>query len=206
MPDDIETIFIAMAFVVPGFVLHSTLSVFQTRKILTSDLYILRFLTLSAVNYAAWSWLIYLVIFGGFFQSSVLWSSIAWLWIILVGPILIGVVGAIANQKNWLGKLLNRFGLKPIHVTPSSWDWRFGTMIRPHWILVTMKDGSSVAGWFGSGSFASSDPAERDLYIEQVFEIGESGTWTIGPKSKGILLSGSEVKYAEIWPVEEGAA
>lgn len=33
--------------------------------------------------------------------------------------------------------------------------------------MVTLEDGEMVAGFFGTNSFASSDTAERDLYIEE---------------------------------------
>lgn len=55
--------------------------------------------------------------------------------------------------------------------------------MEPHWILVTFKDSTRVAGYCGRESFISSDPSERDIYIERVYDVDDNGTWIpIDPK------------------------
>ncbi|MDK9719883.1 MAG: DUF6338 family protein [Rhodospirillales bacterium] len=159
-----DAVNLALTFIVPGFVLYSTLSTFSVRRLDGGELNLVRFLTFSAMNYAVWSWLIYFFLIPGAFSA---WKAAGWFWVILAGPILLGVSWAYIQRKEWVYKLLQKVGLKPIHVIPTSWDWRFSKMLMPHWILVTLKDGSIVSGWFGERSFASSNPSERDLYIEQ---------------------------------------
>lgn len=151
------------------------------------------------MNYATWSWLIYLFIAPDVSQS---WKAAGWFWVILAGPALLGVFWAFIQQKEWVYTFLQRAGLKPIHVIPTSWDWRFSKMKEPHWILVTLKDGSMVSGWFGSSSFASSDSSERDLYIEQLYEIGDEGKWVPTAEGKGSLISGDQIRSIELWPTK----
>ena len=56
-----------------------------------------------------------------------------------------------------------------------------------------------MAGRYDVQSFASSDPSERDIFIEKVYEIQEDGPWKdVG--DKGILIRPSEVRYIEFFP------
>lgn len=76
--DRLDIVFYTLAFVVPGFVLHSTFGMFVPRKDERADLTLLRFLTWTSLNYAIWSWLIYLLFHVEFFTAHPIRSSIAW--------------------------------------------------------------------------------------------------------------------------------
>ncbi len=199
VPGTYEALYLVLAFVVPGFLIHSTKANFLTQRSVAPQLDIVQFLTLSAINYAAWYWLIYLINNSAFFQSSSALSAVGWAWVILIGPILLGLSLGFASQKDWFHKLFRRIGLLPVHPIPTAWEWTFGKMHAPRWILVTMKDGRTVAGLFGDRSFASSDPGERDLYIEQLWDIDENGNWAKGPEEKSVLISGGEIRFVELW-------
>ena len=204
--DSATALFIALTFVVPGFIVHSTLSVLVPRREDRTELSFARFLTLSAFNYAVWSWLVYLLLTSQWLRDRPAFWSLCWALIILPGPVLVGLIWGIVSQREWDRRILLRLGLQPVHPIPTAWAWRFGTMKTGHWILVRLKDGSQVAGYFGGKSFASSDPAERDLYVEQVWSI-ENGRWTKESPGKGILLSRGEISSIEFWPAnldEEG--
>jgi len=130
--DDVETIFLAFSFIVPGFVAHATLALFLPRRAEAPQLTLIRFLTLSAVNYAVWSWLLYLVVTTSFFQDRNALAAIAWVWVMLGAPVLLGLVLAQGLKRRQLYGLLQRLGLRPVHVIPTAWDWRFDRMVRPH--------------------------------------------------------------------------
>jgi hypothetical protein len=107
------------------------------------------------------------------------------------------------HQNNAIRKVLLHLGFNPVHVVPTSWDWKFsGT--RPSWVLVTLNDGSAVRGFFGSRSFASSEPAERDLYIQEVFRENEHGDWVPIERTGGILLRADSIKHIEFWEEIDG--
>ena len=61
-------------------------------------------------------------------------------------------------------------GFKPeatVQLSETSWDWKFGGInSQKQWILVTLKVGSTFAGYYGKHSFTSSDPTNRDIYIQ----------------------------------------
>lgn len=192
-----EALFYTLAFLVPGFVMYATYSVFAVRRAEVPKLSFLRFLTLSCVNYAAWSWLVYLIFSAEFFAGHAVRSAAALGWIILGSPLALGLVAGYFSQKETIRKVLMGLGLRPMHPVPTGWDYKFSTIKKAVWVPVTLKDGSHVAGLFGSKSFASSDPKERDLYIQRVYRIEKEGPWKPVERSDGILIAGDQIKYVE---------
>ena len=65
--------------------------------------------------------------------------------------------------------------------------------------MVTLKSGEQVAGLFGSNAFASSDSGERDLFIEEEYDVDESGQWQARREKVGVLISQGEMKFVEFW-------
>ena len=61
-----EVLLYTITFLVPGYVLHSTLTALASRKPVDSDLAFLRFLTLGAVHNAPWAALLLLVVSQAF--------------------------------------------------------------------------------------------------------------------------------------------
>jgi uncharacterized protein DUF6338 len=130
------------------------------------------------------------------------WAAhLPWVLVFLVIPALLGVLAGIAAQRNWVGRLGHRFGLSPVHAMPTAWDWKFG-LREEVWTLVTLKDGTVFGGYCGSASFMSSDPAERDLHVQEVFELDENNTWR--PKLSGLYVAHGQISTIEFWPVNRG--
>jgi len=116
-----------------------------------------------------------------------------------VGPALIGLALGLNIRKGWTQRILGKVGINTIHPVDSAWDFRFGSCGRC-WVQVTLKDGTEWAGLFGSGSFASTDSSERDIYIEQVYSVDDEGAWV--SRTSGVLLSGDQVQSIEFWPFQ----
>lgn len=194
-----DALFYTLAFLVPGFIMHLTLSVFVPQKTEQSELSFLRFLTLSCLNYAIWSWLIYLILAAGLYSTHPYRVAFVWGLIILVSPVIIGIALAHLSQNEIPRTFLQHLGFNPIHEIPTAWDYRFSRIEAPTWLLVTLNDGSTVAGLFGSRSFASSEPSERDLYIQDVYKVAESGPWQKVAQNEGILVRADQIKHIEFW-------
>jgi hypothetical protein len=91
------------------------------------------------------------------------------------------------------------------HVLESAWDWKFRSF--PECLVtLTLKDGSHIYGWCGAGSFIGSDPKDRDIYLSQVYDVDETGTWTIKTPGKGVYIVGGEVRIIEFIPIISGDA
>lgn len=117
----------------------------------------------------------------------------------IVGPAILGValgIGAQLGPARWLTR---KFGLNPIHPSPTAWDWRFGN-IPEQWVIITLKDGTKFAGFCSVKSFFSSNPEERDLYIEKIYSWGDEDEWIdVGNKS---LYVAHDVAHGEISTLE----
>ena len=195
-----QAVFYVLTFLVPGFITDGVLSSFQTRKSEEFQVTLLRLFTFSVINYAVWSWLIYLLVFTQYFKEHEIGSAVLWLCIILIAPIILAIALGYASQKEWSRKFYQSIGLRTKHITPTGWDWHFEQQ-RREWVLITLNDGSTVSGLFEHNSYASSDPSERDLYVEQLYKIDDEGNWLPDIEGKGILVAGVNIKTIESWPV-----
>lgn len=199
-----DALFYTIGFLVPGFVWNAAVSALLPQKGEQPQISFVRFLTFSCMNYALWSWLVYLLVKSEFFTKHPVRSACAWGLIILVSPMLLGLLTGHLSQNETALHIMRRLGLRPIHPIPSAWDYKFSLTTSPAWILVTMKDGSKVGGVFGSRSFASSDTAERDLYVQEVYRVTENGQWQKAERNDGILLRAEQIRHVEFWRDEEG--
>ncbi|MBI2218807.1 MAG: hypothetical protein HYU51_16095 [Candidatus Rokubacteria bacterium] len=193
-----DAVFYTLAFLVPGFLADSVANTMVRKKAIAHEVSLLRFLTLSCLNYAVWSWLVYLVVRTAFFLEHPIRSAAAWFLVIFVSPVALGAMLGVLSQRNTIRRLLDRLGIYTVHPIPTAWDDFFSTT-GPVWVLVTLKDGSSVGGRFGARSFASSDSTERDLFVESVYRVEERGAWTEVPLNAGIWIRGDEIQHVEFW-------
>lgn len=199
MLDSFEAVFYTLAFVVPGFIMLSSFRMIVKTRDETSQINLIRFVCFSSINYGVWSWLIYLLVKTNFLSHSLFLRSLLWLFIIFISPILLGLFIGYLSDRNIVSKLLTKLGLKIIQPIPSAWDYFFSKILQPIWVLVTLQDGSEIAGIFGIRSFSSSDNQERDLYLEKVYSICTDGSWCEVVDSKGVLISSRHIKSLEFW-------
>ena len=62
---------------------------------------------------------------------------------------------------------------------------------------MTLVDGSVIYGLFSYASFASSDPEERDLFIEKVYSVDKSGRMCEKAEIEGLYISKGQIKIIE---------
>ena len=167
----------------------------MTGRSLSHSAALLTYLTVSVVYYAL---LLPVVDLAPSIQQSSYGKVLAWFALILVGPAILGLLLGVNIQTDAFRRFLRWCGFNPVHVIPTAWDWKFGGMSE-QWVLVTLKDGTRFAGFCGSDSFMSSDPEERDIYIERIYDIEEDNRW-VSCGEKGLLVAAGEVQTIEFWP------
>jgi uncharacterized protein DUF6338 len=118
------------------------------------------------------------------------WLALAGIW--LVGPVLMPVVW------KWLigTSFLSRYLQQP-YITP--WDYYFDRR-EDAFVLIHLKNGHLVAGYWGPGSYASGYPEQGDLYLSAVYSVDAKGR--LGPptpSTKGLLITRDEYTYIELF-------
>lgn len=198
-----DQLFYAVAFLVPGFLLHSTMSMFVPKKPEDAKLSLLRFITLSCINYAPWSWLVYLMFKTEFFLNSAVYSAAAWFLILFVSPVVIGFFTGHFSSTGAVRRALQRIGFNPVHVMDTAWDYKFASLQHGVWVRVFLKNGDQVGGWFGSKSFASSEKGNLDLYIEDTYYVNERGPFERIPRNDGLLIQADQIARIDFWKDEK---
>ena len=197
-----DAVFFTVAFLVPGFIWESVLSLFLRRRDDRADRAWVRFLTLSAFNYALWSWLIYLLFVRVGVLAEPWMAALAWFFMLLVSPVTLGVATGLLSQRAVVRRLLARYGVYTVHPVPTAWDYVFSHSTGS-WVLVTLTDGSTVAGVFSARSFASSDAAERDLFLERLYKVEDDGPWQPVPMNRGVWIQGEAIRAIEFLEFQE---
>lgn len=192
----LDAVNVALVFIVPGYIISTFRAHFITGQKLGGTDYLIRLLSLSTVNFTISGWTIYLAVA---WNSDPIVRALVWLLVLGISPAIIGLISGLASKREWLRRIYGRLGLQPIHIIPTSWEYKFSTL-NASWLLVVLKDDTKFAGYWSGKSFASSQPDERDLLIEQIFDIPEIGPWI--PTNKSVFIGPGEIKTIEFIPVE----
>ena len=98
--------------------------------------------------------------------------------------------------------VVQRMGLRPL--VPKAWDERLGRG-EPLFVLATFSDGPRIGGLWGGSSFASSYPADEDIYVEQAWDLDPESGRFLNPakRSAGFWISAKSVRHLEFWTVDK---
>ena len=194
--DKLEVVVFALVFLVPGYILYSTLSVVSIRRNEPAkELLYLRFLSFSALNLLICLRLVVLIL-DRHWRDAHLWLALLWgLYITFVNPCLLAIFIAWLDKRQAVRALMRMLGFGALHSIPNAWDFKFASLndkTGGRWVKVTLKDGKCIGGFYGHNSFASTESAERDLYIEATYTISEqepNSAWQPIELSDGVLIS-----------------
>lgn len=186
----------AILFLVPGFIMSSVLGMMFRRRSRSASEQTLQYLTFSCVNLGLWSWLIVLMIQGDWLDWHPVIASVLVFVIVFVSPVALGLLTLSLAQNVVVRRLLSAFGFKVARFIPTAWDYKFQKG-EPEWVIVRLKDGSSVYGLWAGMSFAGDDPKERDIFIEAVFQPDNGNPWKPVVDTRGILIKSSEIGTIE---------
>lgn len=189
-----EALDLFFMFGVPGFIaqrVYSLLVAGQEQK--TTDRAV-EILTFSLIHVALFSWLYGLV--EGITHPVLL--HLAQVGVAALLPAIEALVLVRALKARWLRARLNM-----VHPTPKAWDHVFG-MGKPFWVVLTLKSGSKIGGYYGPNSFASSFPNPEQIYIEQVWKLSEAGEFlTPIERSGGAIIPFTDCQFIEFFEAKE---
>lgn len=93
------------------------------------------------------------------------------------------------------------------HPVPTPWDHFFGRG-QTCWVIMHLKSGAKVAGYFGTESFASSFPHPEQIYIQQVWVLDEQSERRFAhpaPRTQGAIVSLRDCDSVEFFTDEPEA-
>lgn len=89
-----------------------------------------------------------------------------------------------ATNFRWVRLPSSKHGYKS---TPSAWD--HATIHNHHaWVKVQRSDGQWIGGWYTKGSFATTYPEPRSLYIARQYEMDDNGDFGDEIPNTGIFI------------------
>lgn len=146
------------------------------------------------INLVVFWWPLAFIYKAGWVASHPLRFYLALLLMFLVMPFLWPVLIRYLHGT-WIGRLLF------MDPTPAAWDAYFG-LKEACWILIRLKNGESIGGWYSVKSYASAYP-EKDLYIEQVWKRNAEGQFEEKiNQTKGMWISKDSIEYLEFFDSE----
>lgn len=111
-----------------------------------------------------------------------------------LAPALIGILVGMSLKKDILYNSLKKIGLDVVHPIPTAWDYCFNRYPES-WVTITLKNGLVWRGHYSINSFASTDPAERDILIDRVCEYKKGKSWI--ELGTSVLISKDEIQTIE---------
>ena len=188
----IDKLSLFLIFFIPGFIsikIYDLLIPSEKRDFSKSIFEVIGF---SAINFAALSWFIILIHSGNFFRDHRIWYFLALLIVIFVIPILWPIV--LLKVLFW-----SPIAKRVIHPILKPWDYIFGRR-NAYWVIIHLQDGRKIGGKYDKNSFASSYPAEEQIYLEEVWELDEKSAFKKRiDRSNGIIILGKDISSIEFF-------
>lgn len=185
--------FAALAF--PGLISMHVYRLLMPARPIEWKTAILEAFFYSAVNFAIcipiFAWFIF-----GHPENNLFWAIIAGYVTFLVGPVAWPSIWVWVVRRTQLTKKLQL-------PYPTAWDAFFDSR-EPCFVLITLKSGSKIGGYYGPGSYASSFPDVGELYLSAVYKVDAEGKFLdVVPDTKGLLIRKDEYNLIEFFNVPQ---
>jgi hypothetical protein len=189
---NLDKLALFLIFFLPGFIsikVYDLMVPGEPRDISKS---VFEAISYSTLNFAALFWLIIFIHAGDFYHRHLIWYSLSVVVIMVVVPACWPLV--FLRLSAW-----RRIARHFVHPIRKPWDYVFGKR-EPFWIIVHLQNGQRIGGRFDTESFASSDPADEQIYLEEVWVLDEAGRF-LSPveRSRGIIIMKDVIRAVEFF-------
>jgi hypothetical protein len=205
----LDVLVYTITFLVPGYVLYSTLVLFGRHRPVDTQLAFLQFLTLGALHNAPWAAVVYLLFrrhlhheadARAYFGAHAFWAATGWLFVVLVSPMIAAILYLRVRRSELLSDFALRLvGQRPLALDETAWDFGFARGWLGLYVGVTLTDGSIVYGKFGSRSKATSAVSGKDLHLEEVWNVDAQGAWSQPDGPVSVTISGNTIQTITFW-------
>lgn len=194
----VENFQFLIQFIVPGIVAVYFRSLLTNGRLINQKDQIVSLLTISLIWNIIWN------SFNSYFFTKIMSFELSEINIfsLFIGPSIFGIFLGLNDRRQWLRRFLSKCRLHTVDPIPSAWDRLFNAK-EPCWMIITLKDGSKIGGFWGNDSIASFDPTERDIFISQKCGLDHNNVLTGDFEGGGIYVSHGEIRTIEFWPDNE---
>lgn len=181
-----------LVFFLPGFISMKVYDLLVPGEKRDASKSLLEAVSYSTLNFAALFWLIAILQTGDFYHRHFVLYSLSVVAIMVVVPACWPFAFLALSAWRPVGKHF-------VHPIQKPWDFVFGKH-EPFWIIVHLRNGQKVGGYFGDKSFASSNPANEQIYMEEVWLLNENGQFLrLVENSRGILIMNEDIRAVEFF-------
>ena len=164
---NLESWTLFLVLVVPGLIsMHVYRLLFAAREIDWKG-GLVQALFYSSLNLAACLPLLVPIHRDDFIDKHPYWYTAVLMMVLLVLPVVWPLLYRSLLKWQWLASKIQL-------PYPTAWDFFFDRRV-PVFVLVQLRNGSMLGGYYGFQSYATSFPTEGDIYLETVYELDEDG-------------------------------
>jgi Family of unknown function (DUF6338) len=183
---------LVLFFVVPGFISMRVYALLRPTDAAPLKENVYEAVTFSVINYVLMEWTVplardYAGTSGGTVPRLLLLAAA----FVIVPALLPIVLNFGLKQLERRGRILRR--------AKTAWD-EFFLRRQSCWIIVHLKDGRRMGGYFGERSFAGLYPNSGHLYVQELWKLGPDGEFeTKIQRSEGIVLRPDDYQMIEVF-------
>ncbi len=179
-----------IGFVVPGFIALKAYELLSPSRYADSSKQIVDAVSYSCLNYAILLWPIYLVEISEIRLSHPQLYILFYVGVLFASPVFLVLSWKFLRELEYVQKFVP-------HPTQKPWDFVFGQR-HSYWVVIKLKNGEKIAGMYGSNSFASSAPAEEQIYLEEQWVLNDEGGFDRPvEQTSGIIILSPEILSVE---------
>jgi len=200
-----ENILIAAAIILPGFIISRLVNLFVPTEEQAFQYKAFIYAVYTLINFSIWHNLIKAVSHLPYVPVNLEITVFSQILITFIGPIIIGLIWGVTLRKGLLQRCIRFLGFGQVSSMVPPWDRKFSSIYEEaEWLLVTLKDGEKICGYFASQSSAATAKKGRDLFIENVYEYREDEHWLPIPVNSGVYIPGDQIKHIRFYkPIRE---
>lgn len=192
-----DKLLLVVLFVIPGFVAMKTYAIVSSGPRLDASKAVIDAVAFSCCIYALFALPIYGMHYAAWATQRPVAYAVVWGFILLIAPMLCAV-GVFALRRS---KLLARWLPHPVD---RAWDYIFAKR-EASYLIITLTSGRRIGAKYDTNSFASSHPAEPEIYVEETWDVDDAeGFVRRHDQTRGLLVAGSAIESIEFIGPHDG--
>ncbi len=188
---EVDKLFLFIAFVIPGFISLKFYQLLYPGVLRNASDQLVDAVAYSCVNYALLLWLILEVESSRLKVVHPSFYFLFYAFVLFVAPIIWVLLWS--WMRSW-----EIFQRNAPHPVAKPWDFVFQQR-KQYWVIVYLKNGEQIGGKFSAKSFASSAPADEQIYLEEVWLVENGVLQRAVKESAGVLIGASEISHVEFF-------